>query len=265
MKKFRLFSLPETPPDSKISHSESIPTSKISRPLPFEVVIMAGGRGQRLSPLTDELPKPLLDVGGKPIVEYNLERLRKMGIRHFTFCLNYKGNLVRDYFGDGSDREVDIQYIEEQEPYGTIGGVRLKTDFEYEDLLVINGDLLTKINFEQFYDFFVEEDADLAVATIPYQIDLPYGILRISEDHEVESIKEKPSYTYYINTGIYFLKREIISLIPANQRFDAIELIQVAMAKGLKVSSFPLLDYWMDIGQMEDYKKAKKDIKFLDL
>lgn len=265
MKKFKLFSLPETPTDSRISHSESIPTNESTRPLPFEVVIMAGGRGERLAPLTDTLPKPLLDVGGKPIVEYNVERLRKMGIQHFTFCLNYKGEMVRDYFGDGEDREATIQYIEEQEPYGTIGGVSLKTDFAYEDLLVINGDLLTNINFEQFYDFFVEEDADMAVATIPYQINLPYGILQISEDYEVESIKEKPSYTYYINTGIYFLKREIISLIPKNQRFDAIELIQAAMAHGCKVSSFPLLDYWVDIGQMEDYHKAQKDIKFLNL
>jgi NDP-sugar pyrophosphorylase family protein len=226
---------------------------------------MAGGRGERLAPLTDTLPKPLLDVGGKPIVEHTLERLMKLGIKNFTFCLNYKGEMVRDYFGNGENREVEIQYIEESEPFGTIGGVSLKTEFEYEDLLVINGDLLTNINFEQFYDFFVEEDADLAVATIPYQVNLPYGILTISDENEVESIKEKPSFTYHINTGIYFLKREIIDLIPKNQRFDAIDLIQTAMAKDYKVSSFPLLDYWVDIGQMEDYHKAQKDIKFLNL
>lgn len=265
MKEFKIFSLPETPPDLKLEHSKSPASGKEVPPLPFEVVIMAGGRGERLAPLTDSTPKPLLDVGGKPIVEYNLERLRKMGVQHFTFCLSYKGDQVREYFGDGKEREVNIYYINEKEPYGTIGGVSLKTDFAYEDLLVINGDLLTNINFEQFYYFFVEEDADLAVATIPYQINLPFGIMEISEENEVESIREKPSFTYYINTGIYFLKREVISLIPKNKRFDAIDLIEAAMASNLKVSSFPLLDYWMDIGQMEDYHKAQKDIKFLNL
>ena len=265
MKEFKIFSLPDPQTDLNIERSDSPIAGKRVNPLPFEVVIMAGGRGERLTPLTDSIPKPLLNVGGKPIVEHNLDRLCKMGIRHFTFCLNYKGDQIRDYFGDGASRKVNITYIDEQEPYGTIGGVSLKTDFTFEDLLVINGDLLTNINFEQFYFFFVKEDIDLAVATIPYQTNLPFGILEISEENAVQSIREKPSFTYYINTGIYFMKREVISLIPKNSRFDAVELIQAALAAGFKVSSFPLLDYWIDIGQLEDYQKAQKDIKFLNL
>ena len=226
---------------------------------------MAGGKGERLKPLTENRPKPLLNVGEKPIVQYNIERLQKFGVKNFTFCLNYLGEQIESYFGDGKDFDVEIDYLYEKDFLGTIGGITQKENFKYQDLLIINGDLLTTINFERFYHFFVEEDADLAVSTIPYQINLPFGILEIDDNQEVESIREKPSYTYYINTGIYLIKREMIELIPRNTKFDAIDLIESAMKKNCKVSSFPLLDYWVDIGQMEDYQKAQKDIKFLDL
>lgn len=233
--------------------------------LPFEVVIMAGGRGERLKPLTDNCPKPLLKVGEKPIVAYNIDRLQKLGIKHFTFCLNYLGEMVESYFGEGEGSEIDIQYLYENRPLGTIGGVALKEEFHYNDLLVINGDLLTAINFEKFYAFFLEEDADIAVASIPYRINLPYGILEMGDNHEVKSIKEKPNFTYYINTGMYFIKQEVLDLIPKDTHFDAIGLIEKAMKKGLKVSTFPLLEYWIDIGQMDDYHRAQEDIQFLDL
>jgi NDP-sugar pyrophosphorylase family protein len=130
---------------------------------------------------------------------------------------------------------------------------------------VINGDLLTTINFERFYSFYLEEDADLAVATIPYRVNLPFGIFEVDDKHAISSIKEKPTFTYHINSGIYLIRRELLELIPPNRRFDAIDLIETAVRKGLKVSSFPLLDYWIDIGQMEDYQKAQEDIQFLDL
>ncbi|MCB9231185.1 MAG: NTP transferase domain-containing protein [Bacteroidia bacterium] len=233
--------------------------------LPFEVVVMAGGRGERLKPLTDSCPKPLLQVGMKPIVEYQIDRLQKIGIRNFTFCLNYLGEQVEAYFGDGEKRGLDIQYLFENSPLGTIGGVALKEEFRFTDILVINGDLLTTINFERFYAFFLEQDADIAVASIPYRVNLPYGILEMDNGNVVRSIKEKPNYTYYINTGMYFIKQEVLELIPRDTRFDAIDLIEKAIEAGLKVSTFPLLEYWIDIGQMDDYHKAQEDIKFLDL
>ena len=226
---------------------------------------MAGGRGQRLSPLTDDCPKPLLQVGGNPIVEYSVRRLVKAGVKDVTFCVNYLGTMIQDHFGDGKDLEANIDYIYEPKPLGTIGGVALKEEFIFEDLLVINGDLLTTINFEKFYGFYLEQDADLAIATIPYRINLPYGILDKDSGHEVRSIKEKPSYTHYINTGIYLMRKEMLDYIPRHQSFDAVDLIETAMQNDAKVAAFTLLDYWMDIGQMDDYHKAQEDIQFLEL
>lgn len=233
--------------------------------LPFEVIVMAGGKGERLSPLTDNLPKPLVKIGDRPILEYSIMRLQKAGAKHFTFCLNHFAEKIQDHFGSGESWGLNFRYIIEQAQLGTIGGATLIDDFVYEDLLVINGDLLTTINFERFYAFFLEEDADMAVATIPYRFNLPYGIVEVDDKHVIGSVKEKPTFTYHINTGIYFVRRELLNLIPKGTRFDAIELIEKAMNEGRKVSSFPLLDYWIDIGQMEDYNKAQEDLHFLDL
>jgi NDP-sugar pyrophosphorylase family protein len=248
----------KTQSDSK-KKSQSVPL------LPFEVIVMAGGKGERLSPLTDDLPKPLVKIGKRAIVEYSILRLQKAGAKHFTFCVNHFGDQIERHFGDGTDWGLNFQYLFEHKPLGTIGGVSLKEEFVYNDLLVINGDLLTTINFEKFFAFFVEEDADMAVATIPYRINLPYGIVEVDEEHCINSIKEKPTFTYHINCGIYFVRRELLQLIPQHKRFDAIELIETAMKAGKKVSSFPVLEYWLDIGKMDDYQKAQEDVQFLDL
>ena len=218
-----------------------------------------------MGPLTANCPKPLLDVGGKPIVEYSIQRLIQAGVRDFTFCINYLGEMIRDHFGTGEAWSVAIDYIQEQKPLGTLGGACLKSDYKFEDLLIINGDLLTSINFEKFYRFFIEQDADMAVATIPYRTNLPYGILDQNEDHQVTRIQEKPTYTHHINTGIYFIRKELLDQVPLHQHFDAVELIEIALKSDKKVSAFPLLDYWMDIGQIEDYHKAQEDIQYLYL
>ena len=207
----------------------------------------------------------MLKVGKRPIVEYSITRLHKAGVRNFTFCLNYRGEMIQKHFGTGKEWDAHFDYIYENQPLGTIGGAALKEDFVFEDLLVINGDLLTTINFEKFYGFYLDRDADLAVATIPYRVPLSYGILEMNEENEVQNIREKPTYTYHINTGIYLMRRELLELVPRGKRFDAVELIHTAMHSGYKVSSFPLLDYWIDIGQMEDFHKAQEDIQFLDL
>jgi NDP-sugar pyrophosphorylase family protein len=233
--------------------------------LPFEVVVMAGGKGERLSPLTDELPKPLVKIGNRSIVEYSILRLKKAGVRHFTFCVNHLGEKIAQHFGDGADWNLKFDYIFETKPLGTIGGAALKTDYVYNDLLVINGDLLTTLHFDNFFAYYLEQDADMAVATIPYRINLPYGIIEVDDKHVIGGIREKPTFTYHINCGIYFVRRELLELIPPHRRFDAIELIETAMHAGRKVVSFPLLDYWMDIGTMEDYLKAQEDVQFLDL
>lgn len=234
-------------------------------PLPFEVIMMAGGKGERMRPLTQDVPKPLLELGGKPIAEHMIRRLSKFGVKYFTFCVNYLGDKIENHFGDGKRFRAEISYLYENEPLGTIGGLSMKDDFKFNDILVINGDLLTTINFEKFYTHFLDQDADLAVATIPYSISLPYGILDLDENRDVISVREKPAFTYHINSGIYLMRRDTCNLIPKATRFDAVDLIEVAMQKQLKVISYPLLEYWIDIGQMEDYRKAQKDIQFLDI
>jgi NDP-sugar pyrophosphorylase family protein len=226
---------------------------------------MAGGKGERLSPLTDALPKPLVKVGDKAILEYSILRLKQAGVKYFTFCLNHLAEKIKAHFGNGDEWGVEFEYVVETSQMGTIGGVALVEEFKYDDLLVINADLLTTINFERFYQFFLEEEADLAVATIPYRINLPYGIMEVDQHQNVSSIKEKPTFTYHINTGIYFIRKELLALIPENTPFDAIELVEKAIQMQKKVSSFPLLDYWIDIGKMEDYKKAQEDLPFLNL
>jgi NDP-sugar pyrophosphorylase family protein len=233
--------------------------------LPFEAIVMAGGRGERLHPLTADCPKPLLPLAGQPIVGYTIKRLRDAGVKNFTFCVNYMAEQIEAHFGNGEAWRAEFEYLLEKEPLGTIGGAALKENFRYEDLLVINGDLLTTIHFDRFYAFYLEEDAHLAIATIPYRVNLPYGILELDSDQVVQGVREKPTFTYRINTGIYMMRRELLDLIPRNTRFDAIELIEVALDKGLKVVSYPLHDYWIDIGQIEDYRKAQEDILFLDL
>ena len=256
-----LHSAPEIPSSSpNTKHIDP----ELRSALPFEVVIMAGGKGERLLPLTKDRPKPLVEIGGKPIVEYMIDRLSQMGIKYYTFCLNYLGEKVEAYFGDGSDRGIHIDYIYEQEALGTIGGAALKKEYRFQDLLIVNGDLLTTINFEKFFSFFLEGDADISVATIPYRMSLPYGIMETDENREIQTIREKPTYTYYINTGMYFMKRSVLELVPEGEASDAISLIEKAMEMGLKVTSYPVLNYWIDIGQMADYKKAQEDVEFLD-
>ena len=237
---------------------------ELNATLPFEAIIMAGGKGERLKPLTDSLPKPLLPVGGKPIVRYSVESLLKAGLKDITFIVNFFGDKIQVEFGDGKKEKANFNYIFETEPLGTIGGVSLKNNFKFQDILVMNGDLLTTIHFDKFFMFYLEADADIAVAVIPYRLNLPFGIFEIGDQQEIQSTKEKPTFTYYINTGIYLMKRDVLNMIPANQPYDAIDLVELARKKGLKVSAFPLLDYWIDIGQPEDYQKAQKDIQFLN-
>lgn len=232
--------------------------------LPIDAVIMAGGRGERLKPLTDAVPKPMLKVGGKPIIEHNLDRLINFGIDDFWISIRYLGDQISDYFGNGNEKGVEISYIKEEIPLGTIGAVGKINDFKHSTVLVTNSDILTNINYEEFYLSFLESGADLSVVTIPYEVSIPYAVLE-TEKEFVVSFKEKPTYTYFSNGGIYLIKKEILSLIPSDSRFDATELMEEIIKIGGKVHSYPLHGYWLDIGKHEDYKKAEADIKHINM
>jgi len=230
--------------------------------LPIDTVIMAGGRGERLRPLTDELPKPLLKVGDKPIIEHNLDRLVSYGVDDYWITVKYLGEKIKDYLGDGSKKGISVKYVEETEPLGTIGALSLIKDFEHDYVLVTNSDLLTNLDYEHFFLEFVNSGADFSVATIPYNVNIPYAILE-TDGTRIKNFKEKPTYTYFANAGIYLIKKELCSKIPTNQFYNATDLLEHLLQMGHKVTSYPLRGYWLDIGKHDDYKKAQDDINYI--
>lgn len=231
--------------------------------LPVDAVIMAGGRGERLKPLTDKIPKPLLPVGKKPIIKHNLDRLRLFGIDDFWISLRYLGDKIKDCIGDGIEDGINIKYVTEDIPLGTIGSVSLIDDFQHDYILVMNSDLLTNIDFEKFFLDFLASGADLSVATIPYNVNIPYAILATSNNF-VSSFQEKPTYTYFANAGIYLMKKSVCDLIPKNVFYNTTDLLQCLLNQKYKVTSFPLRGYWLDIGKHDDYFKAQQDIEFIN-
>lgn len=227
--------------------------------LPLDAVIMAGGLGQRLIPMTNTIPKPLLKVGDKPIIEHNLDRLRLFGINDFWISVKYLGEKIEQYFGSGKEKNINLEYVWEKEPLGTIGAVSQIENFKHDYILVTNSDLLTNIDYEQFFLEFIKQQADLAILTIPYQVSIPYAVLE-TNDGKVNSFKEKPTYTYYSNGGIYLMKREMLHFIPKNKFYNATDLMEQLIQKKHKVISFPFSGYWLDVGNHEDFEKAQTDI-----
>lgn len=223
---------------------------------------MAGGRGERLRPLTDTVPKPLLKVGDLPIIEHNINRLVQYGIDDMWISVRYLGQQIKDYFKSGGDKGVSIQYIDEDKALGTIGAVSSAKDLKHDVVLVTNSDILTNLDYEDFYLSFVASGADLSVVTIPYDVNIPYAVLETINGHVV-NFKEKPTYTYYSNGGIYLMKREVLGLIPDNTFFNATDLMDVMIKSNKKIHSYPLRGYWIDIGKHDEYTKAQEDIKHL--
>jgi len=230
--------------------------------LPIDAIIMAGGEGTRLRPLTLDTPKPLLKVGGKPIIEYNVDRLREFGIRNLSISINYLGEQLISYFEDGSQKEMNIKYVEEETPLGTIGAARQVEEFFNDYVLVMNSDLLTNVDFEEMFQELVSKDADMIVATVPYEVNIPYGVIELEGD-EIVNLKEKPTYTYYSNAGIYIFKKTHIQKIPKNEHFNATDLMEALYNGDGKVIQYPILDYWLDIGKHHDFEKAQKDVKHI--
>lgn len=233
--------------------------------VPADVIIMAGGRGQRLMPLTANTPKPMLMVGDKPILEHNIDRLIKYGVKNIYISVNYLASHIEEYFGDGSNKGISIRYIYEDKPLGTIGAVKLAESLQHDYIMVMNSDILTNIDYDGFFQTFIRAGADMAVATTSYQVEVPYGVLEVDGSNFVSSLKEKPRYTYYSNAGIYIAKRELLSMVPDNEFYNVTDLMETIIANNKKLISFPILGYWLDIGKHEDYKKAQEDIKNINL
>lgn len=230
--------------------------------IPATAVIMAGGKGTRLRPLTDNVPKPLLKVGNKPIIEYNIDRLSKFGVTDFYISIQHLGDQIRSYLGDGEAKGIKIAYLDETEPLGTVGAVSMIENIDTEHLLVMNADILSDVDFEDFYEFYLQSSADMCIGSIPYQVKVPYGVLEVNHE-KIISLREKPTYTYYSNSGIYFIHKKVRDQIPKATFYNATDLMTALIDDEKKVSHYPILGYWMDIGKYEDYVKVQEDIKHI--
>jgi dTDP-glucose pyrophosphorylase len=220
------------------------------------VVLMAGGMGSRLRPLTDDCPKPLLTVGSKPILETIIENFIEYGFHRFYLSVNYKAEMLKDHFRDGSRWGIEIIYLHEDKPMGTAGPLGMLPDDPSQPVLVMNGDLLTKINFQQLLDFHHEHGADATMCVREYSFQIPYGVAKL-EKHKLLDIVEKPVQKYFVSAGIYVLEPKTLKMLPKGSYIDMPELFKTFIAKGMDVTTFPIREYWLDIGRIEDLERAK--------
>lgn len=232
--------------------------------LPLDALVMAGGRGSRLRPMTDLTPKPLLKVGEKAIIDHNIDRLKSFGIADFHISVRYLGDQIEDHFKQKKDSSMSLNFIWEQEALGTIGAASLINELNHDYVLITNSDILTNMDYEDFFLDFMDQDADMSVATIPYSVEIPYAVLE-TDKNRVISFKEKPSYTYYSNAGIYLCKKSVLNRIPKNCFYNTTDLMEEVIGVGEKLISYPIRQYWLDVGKHEDFSKAQLDVKKIDL
>jgi len=225
---------------------------------PVEAVIMAGGRGRRLMPLTNDIPKPMLPVGGRPMLEWIVEGLKRSGITRITISSHYKADVIRRYFGNGWRHGVSISHLYEEHPSGTAGALRLLNNWN-QTLLVINGDILTWVDFTQMINFHREQKAALTVAVRQHDVQVPYGVVDM-EGSQIRRLSEKPVLPYFVNAGIYLLEPSMRSLLGEGEQLDMTDLIDQAINREQSIVGFPVTEYWADIGQLHEYEKAREHI-----
>jgi dTDP-glucose pyrophosphorylase/predicted transcriptional regulator len=224
------------------------------------VFLMAGGFGKRLQPLTNDIPKPLLKVGKKPILETILEQFAAAGFQNFYISTHYKAEMIREHFDNGSKWGVNIQYVHEEEPLGTAGALGLLPD-ELPDIpiLMMNGDLLTKINFERLLQFHNEHDGIATMCVREYDFQVPYGVIKAKE-HRITKIVEKPIHKFFVNAGIYVLNSSLVKSVNGKEYLDMPNLLEEQIKNNMQVNNFPIHEYWLDIGRMEEYEHANNEI-----
>jgi dTDP-glucose pyrophosphorylase len=226
---------------------------------PNWVLLMAGGLGQRLRPLTEDMPKPLLPVGDRPLLEIIVDRFVSQGFRKFFISVNYRAEMVEAHFGDGLRFGAEIQYLRETEPLGTAGALGLIPERPSAPVIVMNGDLLTTINFTRLEEFHTRHQTDLTLCVRPYTYQIPYGVAEV-RGHEVVSISEKPTHECFISGGIYVVSPEVYDMLHPARRMDMPELMSRLIAEKRRVTAFPVSEYWIDIGRIEDLERARAEI-----
>ena len=221
------------------------------------IVIMAGGLGRRLRPLTEKTPKSLLRIHNIPIVQIIIERFRGYGFNNFIISVNYKAKMIESYLKDGRNLGVNISYIKEKKKLGTAGALSLLKNKVTKDFFIINGDVLTNINFNSLIKYHQEEVADATMCTKEYDFEVPYGIIQHKENN-ILNIEEKPIYSFFINAGVYILSSSILKYIPNNEFYNMTDLFRILIKKKRKVISFPIRECWVDIGSKKDYEKVNQ-------
>lgn len=241
---------------------EIINLEKYKTKLPIDAVIMAGGKGERLRPLTEKTPKPLLKIGEKAIIDYNIDNLLFCGVKHISVTVNYLREQLEEHFAEPK-QGVQVRTVREPKFLGTMGSIRFVEKFHNDTILLMNSDLFTNIDFEDFYLHFKEYDADLSVGAVPYSISVPYGIFNL-DGRNISGVLEKPTYNYYANAGIYLMKREMVEqYVPRNTFFNATDFMEKLIEEGKTVIRYPLSGYWIDIGNKQEYEKAQALVKHL--
>ena len=235
--------------------------NKFKSKLPIDAVLMAGGKGERLRPLTEKTPKPLLEVGGKCIIDHNIDRLISYGVEHIDVTVNYLAEQLEEHFA-APRNGVQVRTFREPKFLGTIGSIKFVDTFYNDTILVMNSDLFTNIDYEDFFLHFQQNDAEMSVAAVPYNISIELGILDL-EGRNIKGLLEKPKYNYYANAGIYLIKKRALAEIPKDTFFHATHLVEKLIAQGKKVIRYPLNGTWIDIGTPQEYQKAKDLVKHL--
>lgn len=250
--------LPMIDDDGKLIGIEFIDDYLRGPTKPNAVILMAGGLGTRLRPLTADIPKPMLTVGSKPILETILESFSRYGFQNFYFSVNYKAEKIREYFKNGNQYGVDITYLNETERLGTAGALSLLPKNLNDPIIVMNGDILTNVNFEHLLNYHLLAGAEATMCVREYKLQVPYGVVQ-TKGATISEIKEKPTQKFYVNAGIYVLNPKVLKLIPADTHVDMPHLFQTLIDSDNKACSFPIKDYWMDIGQPNDFEQANSE------
>lgn len=229
--------------------------------LPNPVVLMAGGFGKRLQPLTNSIPKPMLKVGGKPILEIIVDQLARSGLRSIFLSVHFKANLIKDYFQDGQRWGVQIKYLEEEEPLGTAGALSLlPKGIGNAPVLVMNGDVLTRVGFQEVIRYHNEQQSDITVGIREYEFQIPYGVITVDQNR-LCSITEKPTHSEFVNAGIYVINQCLLDHVERGVRTDMTDLIEMRLAENKEVSAFPIHEYWIDIGRIDEFERANSDMQ----
>ncbi|TQR33815.1 alcohol dehydrogenase [Campylobacter sp. MIT 99-7217] len=261
--KYDIYDFPVVDEDNRVLKILSVSKILEKKSKTNKIVLMLGGLGTRLAPLTKDTPKPMLKVGSKPILQTIVERFAKQGFYHFIFCVNYKSEIIKEYFKDGADFGVKIEYIKEQKRLGTAGALSLLKQNELspdESFFVMNGDILTELDFASILKQHkrTQSLATMCVREFSYQI--PYGVVKC-EDNKILDIEEKPTFSFLVSAGIYVLEPEALKFLKENEYLDMPDLFSLLLKQKARISNYEIKDYWIDIGRIDEYKRANDEFE----